>query len=309
MKAFLIRLLIFLIPVLAGACVIFMIPYDREYGYRTMFPGCGEQGRWLYDRIFLNPKNIDAAFIGTSHTMSAIEDSAINGLFQEKRSPVTVANLGFCRAGRDLHYEIVKDLLQQKKVKLLFVEVMEREQFFSHPDYPYLASNRDLFSPPVKSEEYSKILMTGLAYRWDYQKARLFETFEKDRHWMQDYSYYGHDHIADSNELANWAKKQKERYKGVTDDGGEFSKKWLQAIGELAARNKVQVLFLYIPEYGSPVKEPLNDYLKSQHVLLLPDTILNNPAHWTDVSHLNRDAALKLAPYFVRQIENLLKED
>src|SRR5688500_10631219 len=123
MKAFLVRFSIFLLTLVAGACAVFVLPYDREYGYRTMFPGCGEQGRWIYNRIFVNPKNIDVAFIGTSHMMGAVQDSLINELLRKKGSSIEVANLGFCRGGRDLHYEIVKDILRHKKVKLLVVEV------------------------------------------------------------------------------------------------------------------------------------------------------------------------------------------
>lgn len=311
MKAFLTRFALFSIPVLGLAISVFFMPYDREHAYRSMFAGCGEQGRWIWNRIFINPNPVDVAFIGSSHTMSAVQDSIINAGLRARGSRLSVANMGFCRGGRDLLYEISKDLILQKKPKLLVIEVTEREESSSHPDFPHLASRDNLFNPPSRNEQYFEIMLTGLNHRWEYQKSRLFRSgFIPDQYPVPDYSYFGHDHLADSGELANWKREQELRYKGVKDNWAvPYPEKWVSAIAGLARQHGVLVAFLYLPEYGSPVPRPLNSSFYSEYgtTLFLPDSVLRNPANWTDPAHLNKDAAAVLAPYIITQIETLLK--
>jgi hypothetical protein len=310
MKAFLSRFSVFLSLLIVSTIGILMLPYDREFGYRSMFPGCGEQGRWIYNRIFINPKRIDVAFIGSSHTMGAVQDSLMNEISKQNGFNIETTNLGFCRTGRDIHYIFVRDLLQQKKIKLLVVEVTEKEEYYSHPDFPWIATMDDLIAPKSKNHEYWRIMGEGIAYRWEFVKRRLNHGFDKDKDVRNDFSYWGHIHVADTASLSA-AKKAQEAafdpsYKGA---GNDYTLKWLIEIAKLAMSNKVPIVFLYQPSYGSPLKKPyeIGLYDKYGPTWQLPDSILINPKYWYDEGHLNREAADAVAPLLLDNIRSALK--
>jgi hypothetical protein len=303
MKAFLKRIAFFLVPLLGFIVLLLHLPYDREQAYRAMFSGCGEQGRWIYNRIFFNPKKIDVAFIGSSHTMGAVHDSLLNEIFKQSGDSITVANLGFCRTGRDLHYLFIRDLLQHKKVKLLVLEITEKEDYTSHPDFPYLATNGDLLAPKAYNWQYPNILLTTMACRLDLLKLDLFKSGKiKDTRALDDYSYYGHDHLADTGWLT-WNKKMAiEQYaKDSNKVHSQFSITWVNAITNLAKSYHVPVAFLYIPSYGTPVKKPAND--ASIAIWSIPDSILEKQAYWYDEQHLNKYAAKAFAPTLAEDIK------
>lgn len=308
MKAFLKRLALFLVLLAAMVATAFFIPTDREQAYRAMFSGCGEQGRWIYNRIFINPHKIDVAFIGSSHTMGAVQDSLLNEMFKQQNQDISVANLGFCRTGRDLHYTFIKDLLDQKKIKLLVLEITEKEDYESHPDFPFLASNKDLFSPAAYNKEYPSILLTTLAYRIDLQKMALFKSGKpKDTRPQDDYSYYGHDHFADTGWI-NYTKREaiKEYEKSGNKVRSHFSGKWVNAIVNLAKSRGVPMVFLYIPAYGTPVKKPA--FYNGVTTWSIPDSIMDKTESWYDEQHLNKYAAKEYAPVLAEQIKTELSK-
>jgi hypothetical protein len=307
MKAFLKRFALFLVPVLGFlAAALIFLPTDRQQAYRAMFSGCGEQGRWIYNRIFLNPHKIDVAFIGSSHTMGAVQDSLLNEMFRKNGDDIAVTNLGFCRTGRDLHYTFIKDLLENKKIKLLVLEITEKEEYTSHPDFPFLASNHDLFFPKAYNREFPTILLTTLSYRLDLQKMSLFNTGKvKDTGPQADYSYYGHDHFADTGWI-NFTKREaiKDYEKNGNKVRSQYSQKWVNAIVDLAKSKNTPMVFLYIPAYGTPVKKPA--VFNGVTTWSIPDSILDKPESWYDEQHLNKYAAKEYAPVLVEQIKTEL---
>ena len=135
------------IAIFSGPLIIFLIwlacrTYDPYFAYHYLEKNCGNRAAWMYQRIFVDEAPVDIAFIGSSRTFSVVRDDLL-----EKNLGLSVVNLGYCGMGRNLHYTIVKDLLNQKKVQHLILEVRSDEFRFSHPMFPYLAQNRDVFQP------------------------------------------------------------------------------------------------------------------------------------------------------------------
>jgi hypothetical protein len=97
------------------------------------------------------------------------ELSAITG------QKIKVANLGYCRRGRDIQFVMLKDLFQQKKPKILVIEVAEDEPKKSHPVFPYLAESNDLWGSFVFfNQRYFLNIWKGIVVRFEYLKHRLF---------------------------------------------------------------------------------------------------------------------------------------
>jgi hypothetical protein len=309
-KAFLLRCSLFLVPLAAGVIAIFSAPYDKGFGYGSMFPGCGNQGSWLYNRVFINPKKIDVAFIGSSHTMNAVNDACLRDLSQQNGVALEFTNLGFCRTGRDLQYTLAKDLLSRKKIKLLVIEVTERESYWSHPDFPYIASTHDLLRPVVLNSEYPRIVIDGLTYRWEYSKNILFDNSpQEDTNTMSDHGFRGHDHIADKEQLVNAERQSRERFSDTSDHFTlPYSRDWLKAIIDLADESHVRIAFLYLPGYGTPLKKPLENswYSSYGQVITLPDSVRERQDFWYDDAHFNDRGAKALAPYLYSEISLIL---
>ena len=75
---------------------------------------------------------------------------------------------------------------------------------------------------------------------------------------------------------------------------------YLEKMVKLANSNHCEVVFLYLPEFGSGLKEPENIaiYRNIAPIILLPDSIIQNKTHWKDPMHFN-DSGAKQASDFI----------
>src|SRR5687767_9647068 len=111
MRKFILHTTLFLLPLLAGATIIFFLPTDRKRSYHYLTKDCEGRGAWMYRRIFERPEPVDVAFLGSSHTINGINDTLINQQLIGKK--MTACNLGYCRLGRDLQLVLIKHLIEQ----------------------------------------------------------------------------------------------------------------------------------------------------------------------------------------------------
>ncbi|MEM9023852.1 MAG: hypothetical protein AAGB22_08915 [Bacteroidota bacterium] len=309
MKAFLRKLLFFCLPFLAGLPLLYLLPYDKEFAYQYQ-NNVDCNTAWIYDRIFQNEQPVDVAFIGTSHTGCGVNDSLIQ---KQLRGDLSIANLAYCREGRNLQYAVLKDLLKTKRPRLLVIEVQEEEKHHGHPEFAYMADAPDILNPVMV---YNKKLFSdwGLATRarFDYHRRR----------WTGDEKVYqrkgyGADHnhdplfvIADSARMHNHRQRQTNRYvnrQPVPEDdlATRFPRKYLEKMLDLCQDHGVAVTFLYLPEYGSTLPAPLQQrYFEARGQLWIPpQAVLDNPQFWADPQHLNYFGAKGLSLWLSQQLE------
>jgi hypothetical protein len=81
---------------------------------------------------------------------------------------------------------------------------------------------------------------------------------------------------------------------------------YLKKLSELCIGNNIRLSFLYIPEFGSVQKEPLEieTYRKYGEVLIPPREMFEDPNDWADENHLNKAGAMKLSDWLAGQIRN-----
>ena len=111
---------------------------------------------WIYERIHFDPTPIDVAFIGTSHTMNGIDAGAVaeaitqvsNGSSSGSHA-VHVTNLAIPEYGRNLHWLIARELLENRKVGMLVLEIFETETRKPHPLFVYPAEVSDVLDAPL----------------------------------------------------------------------------------------------------------------------------------------------------------------
>ncbi|MGQ0828490.1 MAG: hypothetical protein ACT4ON_08860 [Bacteroidota bacterium] len=334
MKSFLYRSLLFVLPILAAAFLLFTIPYSRKFAYLSKSnEDCNTS--WIYHRLFENPANIDIAFIGSSHTGCGIDDVLIEkNITANYGKQVNVANIAYCGGGRNLDYIVLKDLLKEKTPKTIIIELKNNNDLI-HKDYGIMASGYDLWIPPAFPSNYFPTLYTGIKSRLnnlrenlvfgsimeidvkrdangmvvmkeEYQhkiphkkkKKIIFTINEKANH-----SFFGvfKDSISEAKIEEHLRKKQKIRYDDI---------ECVREMVAIAKEKKVKVFFLYIPSFRNYFYEQLSisEYSKMGTILFPPQELFNKKGWWLDQEHFNIAGASAFSEWVSSQYKQLLNE-
>lgn len=309
MKKFCFHIILFLLPL---GVVLFFLPTKNVLKYFGLKDDCIGHGIWMHDRIFENDKKIDVAFVGSSHTISAINDRLLENHFKEKK--INITNLGYCRLGRNLSYIITKELLSKKQPKYLVVEVREKEDRYSHPIFPYMADTKEVIFPALL---FNRDIFSDVATHFSY-KIELTQDFlynkkvEKESIILAkgDYGFGSTNDTVDL-EILNDFKIERTSPKSKPSELERnfymaFPRSYLKKISDLCHTNQVELYFLYLPSYGSPSSKPseYDTYLQYGEVLFPPADILENPDYWYDPHHLNPAGANELSNWIKKEIEN-----
>ncbi|RMF30828.1 MAG: hypothetical protein D6765_02665 [Bacteroidetes bacterium] len=276
------------------------LPYPRSQAYGSLPEDCYGHGPWLYHRLFEDPRPIDVAFLGSSRTLRAVHEEQV---FPAVDSPV-VANLGYCRLGRNLHWVIASDLMDTKPPRLLVVEVRERESSYSHPAFPYFARRSDLLDPGGWfHKDVLKDFFHAAHARAEYIVRRVPASPPSPR----TPSLWGHARSAeraDSLELVQHLQELRAKL-AATKPGGALSLHFLRKLAALAQAHRTRLVLLYLPAFGPPLPHPqdLQTLQTIAEVWIPPLEIFRQARHFSDSDHLNDAGARALSAWLGRKIK------
>ncbi len=308
MKRVLLKIGIFFSILAVPLATLFILPHSGEFAYHYIENDCYNHGSWIYSRLKNNPAPINIAFIGSSHSIHAFQEQKIEATLKMKNH---VANLGYCRYGRDMEYILLKLLLRHKNPELVIIEVHEDEEKNSHEIFPYLAETKDLLMPPaIFHRDYLSHLITGASVRLEGFKAKyLFRSVYPEAQ-REMYGYAASDRIASEAEMNEnkiaWQKRK--NFNWAEDIQLKYPLGYLEKMaGELADRN-IPFAFVYLPESGSELNEPkhVNYYKKFAPVLIPPTYIFEDRNNWMDASHLNDKGSAELSTWMAGEIDKIL---
>ena len=79
----------------------------------------------------------------------------------------------------------------------------------------------------------------------------------------------------------------------------------------MAGKNGSRVVFLYLRESGSNLKEPiLSDFYHSiSEVMILPEGIYTDPGNWFDATHLNDKGATLASEVIAGELSNIFRDN
>jgi len=308
MKQILLKLALFFSLMMIPVVTLFMLPYSEEFAYHFIENDCYNHGSWIYDRINHNPAPIDVAFIGSSHTIHAIQDKKIEKLLGQN---LHITNLGYCRFGRNIEFLILKMLLKHKSPKLIVIEVHEDEEKNSHDIFPYLAETKDLLLPPTAlNRDYLSDLFYGGSARMEYFKAKYIFRKKYPDPTSELYGYAATDRIASETELDENAKSWHSRLSRNNPEiiekvQTEFPLAYLDKMIQNIQEKNIKVMFIYLPESGSRLQSPkwANLYLQLAPLIIPPQKILSDKSNWMDASHLNDSGSEMLSNWLSEQIK------
>lgn len=302
MKKLIIKILIFLVPVFIG---LVLLPVNKRTQYVELKEDCFNHGIWIYDRIHNNPEKIDIAILGSSHTINGIND----GLITEKLDSLNTVNFGYCRFGRNFHYSLLKEILTEKDIKKLIIEVRRGENRYSHPIYPFIADTKDLFlNNSLANREIFQDIWNHLAYKLELFKDKIYDQTTKTGIRNDDFGFASNPDTASSRFLDE-VKLKKSHADTIMSEfqksvqyklGRDFQKK----IAKLCDKHHIEIFYLFIPTYGTifTVPKELKTYQKYGKVLLPPTYIYDNQDFWFDEGHLNIAGANELSQWLAEQL-------
>jgi len=318
MKKFIQNILLFLIPFIIGFIFIYFVPYSKEYGYgyRNNID-CNTS--WIYYRLFENPTPIDIAFMGTSHTGCGINDSLIETKLHRKFSlEKNIVNMSYCSNGRNMHYSLLKDLLENKKPEIIVLEITEEENKSSHKDFPYVADIKDVARAPfLSNSSYLSDLYTSLSCHFNYFRHDFLNTLnvEPPANYQNDNSYVPFIFFADSNMLKEHQIDQEESYHDYNESifkkfKLQHPKEYIEKFIKLADSYNTPVVFLYIPSFSAYPEVPVDyEYYKALgNVWIPPKSIFMNYSNWVDKEHLNYEGTKELGDWLSQKIGEELEK-
>jgi hypothetical protein len=311
----------------ALVCMV-LLPHDRFIRFQDMRVEAYARLGWIYERIHFDPTPIDVAFIGTSHTLTGVDAAAaahvIEEIGKQSNSGVRSAhltNLAFPNYGRNMHWIIARELLENRQVGMLVLEIFENETRKPHPLFVYPAEVSDIIDAPLLVNLNYFHDMARLPFR---QLSLFIKTLWPEQFGLKqrfDPAHYGGETV-DNTRLVQIngqaitsirnkrmepdalvsAASQRRSGKNLHMMGRNleeleyrFPRYYVSKILALADRKHVPVIFLYLPAYGQ-VDYPFDTKLyDGKGKIITVNDILRKTENWADLDHLNLFGAAELS--------------
>jgi hypothetical protein len=268
--------------------------------------GYGTRIAELYGRIDDDKRPIDVAFIGSSHTVLAVNDKALEESLAASGERVNVANLGMYVIGRDLQLMLVKALLAAKQPRLIVVEIDEHETPRGHPNLPYVGTIADMLAPGLSLNLPENILL--------FLREQLLGVADEILPGAAPPPPVSRSAYLFRPEAGTWDGRAPdplsigdhiEKYFGprarsiVTNALSRYGDSAVEQMVALAHAHDAAVMFLYLAEYKyavDPDPALIAHYQRLAPVVVIPRSIAADVGNWFDPSHLNLGGSAKLTP-------------
>jgi hypothetical protein len=302
--------------------LMILIPNNPYIRWQDMRVEAYARLGWIYERIHDDPTPIDVAFLGTSHTMNGVNASVVAaGMSKAEGRCVHAVNFAIPQYGRNMQWVIARELLENRKVGRLVLEVFEDETRKPHPLFIYPARAADVLGAPalINLDYFSDIALLpmrqvrlGLESLWPAEFGLHAHFDPKD--------YDGED--VDNTRIVHVHGRVFTRLRSGHEDPAELDRQvrqidagrnlhmlpkrfaaleyhyplyYLDRILDLARQKGVPVTFLYLPAYGQPAQPYDMHPFVGRGPMLFVNDILRDKSNWLDYAHLNMFGAATLS--------------
>jgi hypothetical protein len=296
-------------------CVLsYFLPHDPYIRYQQLTDSDLFRTRWVYERIHYDKTPIDVAILGSSRLETSVSAPILEKELSEKLGrPIHVANLAIPMEGRNLHYLVARELVENHpETRIILLSVVERADL-SHPAFRYLADPGDILQAPFLINHYYFLDAAFLPYR---QMSSFFQTyfpgwFGVSRTFRKDYTGTGFDttysfylpsgklvdryHVAPQDELETGSKQL------INELGGSWhapsrsqalnnplENEYTKRLVEVAKEHCVETIFIRLPFYKSPPHMYDEAFYSGLGPLLDAQELNSNPHNYGDRGHFNR---------------------
>lgn len=317
-------------------CVLsYLLPHDRYVRYQQLAESDLFRSRWVYERIHYDKTPIDVAIIGDSRVETSVSAPILEKELSEKLGrPIYVANLAIPAAGRNLHFLVERELVENHpETRIILLSVAERVDI-SHPAFRYLADPGDLLRAPLILNHYYFLDAAFIPYR---QMSYFVQTyfsrwFGVSRTFREDYvgtgfdttySFYlpsgrlvdryyvmpkdkldaGFRHMIEGPVSADNAWHQPSRWQALNNP---LEQEYTKRLVDVARRHGVATVFVRLPFYKSPPHMYDEAFYRGLGPLLDAQGLVSNPRDFADEGHFNRSGTDLVSAWLKEAIEPYL---
>lgn len=296
-------------------CVLtYLLPHNRYVRYQQLADSDLFRSRWVYERIHYDKTPIDVAIIGSSRLETSVSAPTLERELSEQLGrPIHVANLAIPEEGRNLHYLVARELVENHpETRVILLSVVERADV-SHPAFRYLANPVDLLRAPLFINHYYFLDAAFLPYRqMSYFVQTLFPAwFGVSRAFRKDYMGTGFDttysfylpsgKLVDRYHVMPQDKLEANSRQMINELGGTWrqpsrwqalnfplEQEYTKRLVDVAKKHCVEVIFVRLPFYRSPPHMYDEAFYRDLGPLLDAEQLNNNPQTYGDAGHFNR---------------------
>jgi hypothetical protein len=296
-------------------CVLsYLLPHDRYVRYQQLTDSDLFRSRWVYERIHYDKTPIDVAIMGDSKLETSVSAPILEKELSEKLGrPIHVANLAIPQEGRNLHYLVARELVENHpETRIILVSVVE-QAFLSHPAFRYLADPIDILRAPLFLNHYYFLDAAFLPYRQiSYFIQTCFpgwfgvsRTFRKDyvgTDFDTTYSFYlPSGKLVDRYRVAPQAELESGSRQLIDQLGSPWRKpsRWValnnpleeeytKRLVDVAKEHCAETIFVRLPFYKSPPHMYDEAFYRNLGPLLDAEQLNDNPQDFGDRGHFNR---------------------
>jgi hypothetical protein len=310
-------------------CVLsYLLPHDRYVRYQQLTDSDLFRSRWVYERIHYDKTPIDVAIVGSSRLETSVSAPILEKELSEKFGhPIHVANLAIPQEGRNLHYLVARELVENHpETRMILVSVVEQAEL-SHPAFRYLADPVDLLRAPLLLNHYYFLDAAFLPYR---QMSYFIQTqfpnwFGVSRTFRKDYQGTAFDttysfylpsgklvdrfHTAPENKLNADSQNLVAVYGGPSYHPSRWHTlnnplewEYTDRLVDMARHHCVETVFVRLPFYKSPPHMYDEDFYRRLGPVLDAEQLSNDPNHYSDVGHFNRYGTNLVSPWLKEAI-------
>ncbi len=322
-------LIVLLLVAAAALCaLVSLLPHNPYIRFQQLRDTIQFHAQWIYERIELDPTPIDMAIVGNSRLEAGVSAPELQAMLRAQGRPdLHVANLSMPQEGRNIHYVIVKRLLEKHpEVKTLIVSVVEQQPRTGHPAFRYLADADDVVGAPMfVNVDYANDLAT-LPYRqmslWAQSQApkafgdtaalsRAYEGTDRDTtltFTLPDGRVVDRDRIvalpkitADAEAAINGGRGQL-LPASLVDAEYAVERTYTRRIAALAKAHGVRLIFLRLPVYSDTRPVADEPFYRQFGNVWAADFLSTDYTLYSDYGHLNRRGVKVLTPWLAAQL-------
>lgn len=304
MKKLLLHSALFILPIIIG---VLFLPIDSRLKYLGLKQSCFYQSIWVHDRIFENPDPVDVVFLGTSRSINGIDDKYIC----DSLGFTGISNFGYCKAGRNLHYTLLKEILQTKSPKHVILEVREDEERYSHNTFPLIATPSDVFFPQLLfNRDVAIDIWEHLLYRVEMTQDRMFSMVDTTSLNTGNFGYAAKYDTIKPDQLEIAMRRKSKEAKSLSEFDISFHaaypRSYIKRIADICREKNIRLTFFYLPGLYSPYEEPKHmEYYESLgEVWVTPRDLVEDKNLWYDAAHFNHAGAHKLGKWLAGKLRD-----
>ena len=273
--------------------------------------------RWIYERVNYDNTPVDVAIIGSSRSQAAVDAPRLEDDLFKRGINLRIVNFSVPVNGRDLHYVILRELLRHKHPKIIVIPINELPERTGHEAYKYVANPYDIIRPRY----FGDLRYLGNVIFLPYRQGRVFATWflktvvgqpmafdrsiypgsnidttrsfmSKEGHWVEQEKSYPGAVLQVARRRFEHTQHAPYLSKNFADLEFGNERSSIRRMVTLARLRNVNVVFLFIPYYGSQDRiEDVGFYKKLAPLIDGSSFSSRSELYSSDVRHMNHAGA------------------